>query len=189
MGVDISGRNPQLKSERPQIDWETSSEEAKKMYFDAVDKWEEENPGDYFRSNWWGWRPIVCLVDAACETYGMKVDTSSWHFNDGAGPETQEECDSIADALEFMLSIDGNPLQEDDDYIYACMGSWSTTEGRFVENDMEEKLNEQYPPGTVLTNSVVTPDSQVVQPSHGTSLGHIKRFIKFLRNCGGFQVF
>lgn len=189
MGVDIYGRNPNLKGQQPKIDWEVASQDAKDVYFEALHNWEEENPGYYFRSNWWGWRPIVCLTDAACETYGIKLDTSSWHFNDGQGPETQEECDSIADALEFMLSIDGSPLKEDDDYVYTCMGSWCTSEGRSLEDHIQEQLNDQYPPGTVLTNSVVTPDSQVVQPSHSASLKHIRNFIKFLRNCGGFQVY
>lgn len=189
MGVDIYGRNPQLTSEKPQIDWEVSSQDAKDVYFNQLAEWEDANPGYYFRSNWWGWRPIVCLTDTACDTYGMKLDVSKWHYNDGEGPETQEECNNIADALEFMLSIDGSPLKDDDDFIYTCMGSWSTTDGQFVGNDIEQQLNEQYPPGTVLTNSVVTPDSQVVQPSHGASLGHIRNFIKFLRNCGGFQVY
>ena len=189
MGVDISGRNPQLTCERPHIDWETASDAAKEMYFEAVDKWEEENPGDYFRSNWWGWRPIVCLVDAACQMNGFKVDTQSWHYNDGAGPETQEECDKIADALESILGGSQTLLKEEGDRIYACMGSWCTMEGGFVGSKLEEELNEQYPPGTVLSSSVIASDGQMVQSSHGASLAHIKHFIKFLRNCGGFQVF
>ena len=61
MGVDIYGLSPTLKSERPQLDWDSASEENKSAYFEYLSQWEEENPGDYFRSNWWGWRPIVLL--------------------------------------------------------------------------------------------------------------------------------
>lgn len=189
MGVDIYGRSPQLKGEQPQIEFATASEGAKTEYFEALEAWEEENPGYYFRSNWWGWRPIVFLVDAACQMNGLKVDTSSWHYNDGTGPETQTECDQIADALENVINKESSPLKEDTDRIYVCMGSWCTSEGYSVENDIEEELNNQYVPGEVLTSSVIASNGQMVQSSHSSSLGHVKNFIKFLRNCGGFQVY
>lgn len=190
MGVDIYGRNPQLKGVQPQIEFETASDGAKKEYFEAMDIWEEQNPGYYFRSNWWGWRPIVFLVDTACTIHNVNVPSlQQWHYNDGQGPETQEECDQIADALEKIIENGNSPLKEDDDSIYVCMGSWCTTEGRSVGKEIEEELNKQYAPGEVLTAPVIASDGQIVQSSHSSSLEHVKYFIRFLRNCGGFQVY
>ena len=64
MGVDISGKNPIIRSPKPETpNWQTASEKEKETYFELSDKWMKENPGDYFRSNWWGWRPIVMLSE------------------------------------------------------------------------------------------------------------------------------
>lgn len=51
--------------------------------------------GEYFRANIWSWRPIHAL----CETV-LKRKLSGWEFNQGEGFETQEECTTLADALE-----------------------------------------------------------------------------------------
>ena len=77
MGVDIYGRNPQIISEQPQIEFETASDDDRKQYFEAVRNWEDENPGYYFRSNWWGWRPIVYLIDSACDKYKIEINSGS----------------------------------------------------------------------------------------------------------------
>jgi hypothetical protein len=188
MGVDIYGRNPQIISEQPQIEFETASDDAKKEYFEAVRNWEDENPGYYFRSNWWGWRPIVYLIDSACNEYEVEVNTQSWHYNDGDGPKTQEECDNIANALEKAIESSSS-LKDDDDMIFICLGSWCNSQGQFISKESEEELNQQYPSGQILIGSVITSNGEIVTPSHGTSYGRIKEFIKFLRNCGGFQVY
>ena len=48
MGMDVYGINPKLKGDKPDIDWENSpSEQERERYW----KWQEENPGYYFRNN------------------------------------------------------------------------------------------------------------------------------------------
>lgn len=54
--------------------------------------------GNYFRASVWSWRPIV----AAMADAGFKVP-EDWHFNDGAGLRSQEECDELADLMETYL--------------------------------------------------------------------------------------
>jgi hypothetical protein len=62
MGVDIYGRKPKIVTERPeQIDYRSSSDEEKDEYWNKLMRWETENPGTYFRYNWWCWRPIHML--------------------------------------------------------------------------------------------------------------------------------
>ena len=54
MGFDIYGLDPNLKSQRPTIDWDKATDNDKDAYFKALNKFEEENPGYYFRNNvWW----------------------------------------------------------------------------------------------------------------------------------------
>ena len=55
MGMDIYGLNPTLTEERPDINYETSNEEERKIFWEQLDAWEEANPGYYFRANLWSW--------------------------------------------------------------------------------------------------------------------------------------
>src|SRR5210317_994946 len=101
MGVDISGKNPIIRSEKPEFPhdtWNEMSDKAKETYFELSDKWMKENPGDYFRSNWWGWRPIVMLSEMVNDLRDLGLDFTYWGSNDGAGLDTQEECNILADA-------------------------------------------------------------------------------------------
>lgn len=158
MGVDISGRNP-------------INEE-----------------GDYFGSNWWGWRPINQLCQLAAYDSKLSIDFQYWGSNDGRGCETHEECNELADALENYL---GNEIEakDDDDRIYLCLGSWCEAgTGRMIEADIQVVLNEQYEYGSIHYTPIVLETGMVVESAHSTSVHRIKQFIIFLRNCGGFEI-
>jgi hypothetical protein len=161
MGVDISGRKPTT------------------------------NEGDYFSSNWWGWRPINYICQLAAEQSKLKIDFSYWGSNDGKGLTTQKQCDKLADAIELLISNSAGyneNMVDNDDRIYVVLGAWvEAGTGRFYsEEDIE--LNEQYEYGSILFNSVVTKSGKMVESAHSCSLGHIKNWITFLRGCGGFKI-
>ena len=188
MGVDISGKNPIIRSPKPEYpDWNTATEEEKDTYFEVSNKWEKENPGDYFRSNWWGWRPIVMLVEFANDDYELGIDLSNWGSNDGAGLDNQKDCNRLAGALEELISTQ-TELEDDIDTIYLNLGSWTSMGGSFLGSEINAELNEQYPYGTILYGSVVMNDGTMVQPSHSAPLRHVNNFIAFLRECGGFEI-
>jgi hypothetical protein len=188
MGVDISGMNPIIRSPKPAYpDWNTATEEEKDTYFEVSNKWEKENPGDYFRSNWWGWRPIVMLCEHASYESELDIDFSNWGSNDGAGLDNQEECDKLADALQDIIRI-STELEEPNDTIYLNLGSWTDMGGSFLDAQAEQQLNEQYQLGEVLYGSVVREDGSIVRPSHSANLTHVQNFINFLRECGGFEI-
>lgn len=191
MGVDISGLNPVIVSQRPEsIDYDTATEEQKQTYWEALDKYNEENPGVYFRSNWWGWRPIHALCDMVSRKYKLRINTTGWGENSGYGLKNPEKCEELADAIEKHLAeVHSEHLKEEDDRIYLCLGSWCTDDGKFLPGNLDEKLQEEYAFGTVLFNGVVLEDGTVAYPSHSTSLGHLKNWIAFLRNCGGFEIY
>ena len=95
MGVDISGKKPKTEE------------------------------GDYFGSNWWGWRPINAICEMAAYKSKLKIDFEYWGSNDGKGLKTQKQCDKLADAIEEFISDGMNEfLTDDDDRIYIVMGSW-----------------------------------------------------------------
>jgi len=189
MGVDISGKNPIIRSEKPQFPsnevWKEMSEKAKDEFWQLDREFRENNPGDYFRSNWWGWRPIVMLSEMVNDIRDLGLDLSYWGSNDGSGLDTQEECNKLADALEEI----GKEFfdVEDVDELQLCMGSWCTLDGKFVTSKVEEDLNEEYY-GQLITSPIVTKDGMVVQSSHSVDKAHLQRFISFLRECGGFEI-
>jgi hypothetical protein len=191
MGVDISGLNPTILSERPEsIDFENVTDAERETYWEAVNKWKEENPGEYFASNWWAWRPIHMLCEIVSRKYQLRVNTNGWGENSGYGLRSPKKCEELANALEDHINTHlTEGLKEDNDRIYLCMGSWCTDEGKFLSQEVDDKLQEQYPFGTVLFNGVVLEDGTVAYPSHGTSLEHLKNWIAFLRNCGGFEIY
>jgi hypothetical protein len=160
MGVDISGRKPKTEA------------------------------GDYFSSNWWGWRPILAISEAAMLSSKLDYDTSYWGSNDGKGLRTQKQCDKLADAIELLISNKYNEyLAEDDDRIYIVMGSWCEAgTGKFIGSEREQVLNQQFEYGDILYGPVVAENGTMVESSHGTSLGRLKEWITFLRNCGGFKI-
>ncbi len=86
-----------------------------------------------------------------------------------------------------MNCYKGN-AKDDDDSVYICFGMWVYGNGQFVNEDKSKKLSEEHPVGTIMYNGVVDEDGQLVFPSHGVSLGHVREFIKFLRHCGGFEI-
>jgi len=162
MGVDISGRKPKTEE------------------------------GDYFCSNWWGWRPIAYICELAAEESNLKIDFSYWGSNDGKGLRTQKQCDKLANAIELLIS--NNPkfnefLTDDEDRIYICMGMWCEAgTGKFVPSEISSKLNEDFEPGSLLFGPVVMDDGKLIETSYSVSLIRIKEFVTFLRACGGFEI-
>jgi hypothetical protein len=191
MGVDIYGRKPKIVTERPeQIDYRSSSDEEKDEYWNKLMRWETENPGTYFRSNWWCWRPIHMLCEMANDKYKLKMNMEYWGSNDGKGLRTQKQCDRLADALELMLN-DNFPkefMADNSNVIYTVTGSWDVTDTGEITPDEEADLNEQYEFGTILWAPVLTKKGVLVETTYSCSLEDIKEWINFLRECGGFEI-
>jgi hypothetical protein len=69
------------------------------------------------------------------------------------------------------------------------MGSWCEAgTGKFIPSDFTTSLNEQYEYGDILYGPVVAANGTMVESSHSASLGRLKEWITFLRNCGGFKI-
>jgi len=83
MGFDIYGLAPKLKSKQPSIDWEKATDEDKDNYFQKKHKWEQENPGSYFRNNVWWWRPLADLILEECADLITHEQANEIHINSG----------------------------------------------------------------------------------------------------------
>ena len=188
MGMDVNGLNPRLKGVEPKYpdNYNKLSEEEQRAYWSERDDFLENNPGLYFRANLWGWRPIAELCIHAIENSGLDFGDISWHYNDGDGLKNQEDCDLLANALEYMLEEDDN-IVEDHNLIYFNSGMWiKMGSSKFVKESKCDELNSMKP--RILFTSVVDDNGDVYTPSHSINYGRIKTFITFLRNCGGFEI-
>ena len=190
MGVDIYGKKDKWIGVKPEIDWsEEHSQEAKDEFFKLLDEFEQTNPGYYFRSNWWGWRPIQMLCEIAAEKHDLNIDFKYWGSNDGKGLDNQEQCTALAEALKDILQADGG-FEDDDDELYVNMGSWTDQQGRFIPEEIRDKLNEELPLGKVTFTGIMLANqgTTIYYPSHSRSKRHIDNFIDFLYDCGGFTI-
>lgn len=189
MGVDIYGRAPKLKYAKPEKEWaELETEEEKRDYFEEMEKFEGDNPGYYFRSNWWGWRPILLLSEVARDNAQLDFDTEGWGENSGFGLKDGFQCLQLANALEHLLAQDDN-LEDEDDRIYINLGSWSVLNSGMVDEQTEDKLNHDWPLGKVKFTKIVGDDGNIYYPTHSSPKWHIKKWISFLKECGGFEIY
>ncbi len=131
-----------------------------------------EDPGDrsaatgaYFRANVWSWRPIHLLCDKVIELYNLPLSTEGWENNGGQGLRTQQECDRLADALEAYLE----DFPPEGDQVAVDLGVYCDETGKlFVGEEHRGKKG--------------------LRPAHYTDLEHLREWLLFLRNCGGFEI-
>jgi hypothetical protein len=187
MGMDIYGLNPTLTEERPEIEYEGSTEEERKIYWNKLEAWEEANPGYYFRANVWSWRPINKIINLLNAKHDLDLDTEGFGSNSGNGLKTQQECDLLANVMEDY--IEDNQSLNDSQTMYVNLGMWVADDNTFtIKEHQENKLNRDYPVGSILYSSVITDEGNLVRPAWGTNVEHFKEFVRFLRNCGGFEI-
>ena len=209
MGMDIYGIKPFkliADSIEPTRPLDEASDEDWGIYLKARDIYREEvEPGQYFRANVWSWRPMhaMCLVvNSACD---LKLNMHNWDNNSGAGLDTQEECTKLADSIEDEMKsfeaqgigkvyLDGGMHQK----IKGVDNTALATEGsEFVT---KEERNGKYKKaihylksqGVYATKPYLIEDPEdeyvLIEPSHSVYLSHIREFVRFLRNCGGFEI-
>ena len=103
MGFDVYGMKPQqntkidnqklypVYSEVEQLeDWkenmtlrEQLSKNDRETYWKSMERYEEDNPGIYFRNNVWWWRPLWTFVCMECEDLLTEKEIMSGSYNDG----------------------------------------------------------------------------------------------------------
>ena len=185
--MDIYGLDPKLTEEKPEINFQDSTEEERHEYWKKLDEWEEANPGYYFRANVWSWRPINKIINKVNVDYNLDLDTEGFGSNSGNGLKNQADCDLLANAIENYVENNENLLNSQ--VMYVNMGMWVADDNTFtIKSSEEDKLNRDYPIGSILYSSIITDQGKLVRPAWSTSLEHIREFINFLRHCGGFEI-
>ena len=117
MGFDLSGLNPKMNMKQEEfpvynkynnMDWADrikkfdKDEELSSKYWEELDKYQEANPGVYFRNNVWWWRPLWQFV---CEQFPDIItddDAERGCYNDGH-EITEDKAMKIGVELTAML--------------------------------------------------------------------------------------
>jgi len=124
--------------------------------------------GEYFRANVWSWRPIHELM---FKLGSDLIDERTFQLmgsNDGAGPKSAKVCNEMANRIEAWLKDNPGPLELDMGDEPFCK---VTENGQFVT---EQMLQEN--------------PNLVTRSAYCTDEDHLREWIEFLRNCGGFKV-
>lgn len=195
MGMDIYGLNPVLRDEKPTIDYDNSTEEQRTAFWERKDKWEQENPGYYFRANIWSWRPIAEVILACADHYKLGLPTEFTdriHENSGAGLKTQDECNILANFLENYVSMhfegwDSIGLNTGWYYHKTVGGKGSVITTR-VSDELAAKLSTLLHDQLFVKNGEFECDGFLYTVSHMCDADHVREFISFLRECGGFEI-
>ena len=128
--------------------------------------------GNYFRANIWTWPAIMSLV-AQTEVLPQEL-VNKMQFNDGVGPNARQ-ARQLADALEALVE------DKPDDLRYCSTGSNSPAFGvAQVVRDLIFSAEDE----------TEIPNDQKEEYCEGScvEMGHLREFIRFCRQSGGFSV-
>ena len=199
MGMDVYGVNPTVrvgtkKPERPN-DFDKATRKVIDKYFKEETEFENTNPGIYFRNNCWWWRPLANFIIEKCE---WLTTEQKERLHDNSGFEfSQHEAITIADTLQKKVD-DGtaNAREEVNRREMKVAEEWNkgihaqqeelekevikeTGDAKLVPYDYPEHFKKKW---DALQNQT---DHKASYPFKEVN---VKRFIAFLRECGGFQV-
>ena len=118
--------------------------------------------GKYFRANIWSWRPIHELIEKA----NVLPPDLVYHmgFNDGYGPDEQQ---SLLLAAQMETMLDGM----DDDHTFMLTDEIDGPVAALMESIRQSGA-------TIVTDG----------PAYQAEVAHVREFITFCRESGGFEV-
>ena len=133
------------------------------MGMDVYGREPKSEAGVYFRANIWSWRPIHELIEQANVLPQNMVEDMS--YNMGAGPNSEQAL-LLAAQLDAML--DG--MNDEHEFMLS-----SEVDG----------------PVAVLLAQMQSEGIELVSPRgpvYSADVSHVREFVEFCKNSGGFQV-
>lgn len=140
------------------------------MGMDLVGRMPVNEEGEYFRANVWSWRPIYQLIyDHGSDLFDTKI-LEGMSSNDGFGPTSVNKCRQLADRLTIWLEHNTK--------------GFSLDEGTYV---VIRNADDEYH-SFATVDEINDPHINTVS-AYRVEDEHLKVFVNFLYNCGGFQVY
>lgn len=144
------------------------------MGMDVIGRNPTDEIGTYFRASVWSWRPIYCLIEEANQRFQLALDLEGFEFNEGAGLDSQDDCNRLAGALEALLqettasafTLDSAPMGSEAAALSALISAgWEVGSAPRLE-------------GAVA----------VAPACYSAARQHVMDFIAFLYASGGFEI-
>ena len=199
MGMDVYGVNPTIrvntkKPERPK-DFDKASRDVIDKYFKEETEFEDKNPGVYFRNNCWWWRPLANFIIEKCD---WLTEEQKERLHDNSGFEfSQHEATTIADTLQKMVD-DGTAAEREEVNKREMAVAEEWNKGIHAkQEELEKEVKKETGDAKLVPYDYPEPfkkkwddlqKSEDRRASYPFVEANVKRFIAFLRECGGFQV-
>lgn len=211
MGFDIYGMNPQINEDYPPrfdeimkkygdgsgwLDWSKDiPEEIKNEYYAIQEKHQESNPGEYFRNNVWGWRPLWGFVCEVCHDILTDKDVEGGCYNDGH-EISKTKAIQIGNRLSKLIA---NGFVDETDREQSLSRAKAISYNEIIEEELEElkkevedKFNKklvpaEYPePYNSKWNEIYA--KKKWEAHYGFDRENVKEFALFCLESGGFQI-
>tara|TARA_R100001510_G_scaffold57704_1_gene67014 strand:+ start:1907 stop:2500 length:594 start_codon:yes stop_codon:yes gene_type:complete len=196
MGFDIYGLDPNLKSQRPTIDWDKATDNDKDAYFKALNKFEEENPGYYFRNNVWWWRPLANLIHAKCNNLLSDEQMEGLYHNNG----TEFDEDTALAIARRLSNLIKNGYVAELEKSTKANAKIASEHNKKVEQklaDLKKEVERLRPGENLVPRDYPFPYNKHFEEIYSTKnwddsypfdKENVKEFINFARHSGGFQI-
>jgi len=200
MGFDLYGNNPIIKegTKKPkEIDYTTATEEEKEAYFKAVDEYENENRGVYFRNNVWWWRRLADYILEHTKCVDKK-DFEAWQHNDGHEVD-EETANQIANQLEHLIKTghaeeyikevekEKEEARLHNSKVEKLMEQLKAKVAKETGKDVEKLAPAEYP-AKYNEEWWEIINKKDYRDQYPFAISNVKEFIEFARNSGGFRI-
>ena len=200
MGFDLYGVNPKINTAKPEVLTEYRTDEGwtdfvkleeqglKNNYFKENDKWEDDNPGSYFRNNVWWWRPLWDFICGYCDEILTEEDAEQGHSNSGHIID-EEKALAIARILENL--IDDGEVEDYAKERQAMLDAEPDEECTYCEGTGRRKVGEGTTKGPRTNKCNVCDGKGSSRPFNSMypfSKDNVKEFAEFAAQSGGFEI-
>ena len=198
MGFDLYGLNPKIKEgsvkpERP--NWNTATETEKDEYYSALDSFEAQNKGVYFRNNVWWWRPLAQYVIEQTKVITDQKKIDGFRYNDGV-EISEEEAVQIAQQLKHLIKIGHTKKYE---HVYMMTYKKAELNNKKVQKEldsfqkaMDKKHGKDIAPAEYPKEDFAKWNAIYAKMdnngSYPFSEKNVKEFAEFAEQSGGFQI-
>ena len=200
MGMDVYGLNPKIhegtkQPDRPENLHDGASRNVVDKYFKQVEEYETKNAGVYFRNNCWWWRPLADFMIAHCD-WLTQEQKKRLHDNSGF-KFSEDEALSIADTLQQKVDEGTADARHEANKLERKVAEAWNKGLQKKQDELEEQAKKETGNAKIIPRDYpkhiynkwdALSKQRDWNESYPFDKGNIKEFIRFLRECGGFQV-
>ena len=208
MGYDLYGLNPTVNKNYPkeyynllkkhgngtELNWNDAPSDVKDKYFGFQDKYQEDNPGSYFRNNVWWWRPLWNYVCEQCQDFLTVEDMAGGGSNDGHRISKTKAL-KISRRLSKLI---GEGLVAEEDRKMTLMTAKAQASNQELQELMDEITKECHKEhGKLVPANYPEPyysEWKTLQSQHDWDADYpfdadnIEMFARFCESSGGFDI-